>query len=99
MGEERRQETGHEVENCLGDWVVVMRRRYGNEVNWFKVLGGMTVAMSIEASTFIDNLRHILKNTIHRHCWSSIVEQFFMVDVMKDRMATARWLYGTTSWK
>ena len=36
----------------MNDWVAVMRRRYGNEANWFKVLGGMTVAMWIDVGTF-----------------------------------------------
>lgn len=33
-----------------------MKQRYGNEINWFKVLGGMTVAVSIESDIFKANL-------------------------------------------
>jgi hypothetical protein len=31
----------------MKNFIYLMKQRYGNEINWFKVLGGMTVAVSI----------------------------------------------------
>jgi hypothetical protein len=52
----------------MNDFVIVMKKRYGNEINWFKVLGGMTVAVSIEAEVFKLNLMQIMRNTSHHQC-------------------------------
>jgi hypothetical protein len=37
----------HTVDKCMKNFIYLMKQRYGNEINWFKVLGGMTVAVSI----------------------------------------------------
>ena len=52
----------------MEDFVIVMRKRYGSEINWFKVLGGMTVAISIEAEVFRSNLGQVMRNTSHHKC-------------------------------
>lgn len=70
------QTEGHPAQRCLRDFVILMKRRYGNEINWFKVVGGMTVSVSIEAAPFRSNLQQILRNTPHRQCVAGIVEMF-----------------------
>jgi len=42
----------HSSEKCLRDFVIMMKKRYGSEINWFKVVGGMTVSISIESASF-----------------------------------------------
>jgi hypothetical protein len=56
-----------------------MRKRYGSEINWFKVLGGMTVAISIEADIFRGNLAQIMRNTSHHKCIEEIMNLFLEV--------------------
>ncbi len=64
----KRKVTVHSINKCMKDFVVIMNKRYGNEINWFKVLGGMTVSVSIEAEVFRLNLAQIMKNTNHHNC-------------------------------
>ena len=52
----------------MKDLVLMMKRRYGNKSNWFKVLGGLTVSVSIEAEMFRVNLQHVLRNTSQYNC-------------------------------
>lgn len=63
-----KKKVKHSIDKCMSDFVIIMKKRYGNEINWFKVLGGMTVAISIEDYTFKLNLLQIMKNTCHNRC-------------------------------
>jgi uncharacterized protein YpuA (DUF1002 family) len=63
----------HQPERCMEDFVIVMRKRYGSEINWFKVLGGMTVAISIESDVFRNNLAQVMRNTSHHKCMDQIM--------------------------
>jgi hypothetical protein len=67
----------------MGDFVVLMRKRYGKEINWFKVLGGMTVAVSIEGDVFRGNLSQIMRNTSHHRCIEDIMSLFLEVSHLR----------------
>jgi hypothetical protein len=46
----------HGSDKCLRDFVILMKKRYGSEINWFKVVGGLTVSVSIDEASFKSNV-------------------------------------------
>ena len=58
----------HDVEKCLRDFILIMKKRYGKEINWFKVISGMTVSVTIQIDTFKENIKEIMKNSRHSKC-------------------------------
>jgi hypothetical protein len=56
-----------------------MRRLYGSSKNWFKVLGGLTVSITIDAVVFMRSLTRILCNTIHTNCAEGLTKLFLKV--------------------
>jgi hypothetical protein len=56
-----------------------MRRLYGSSKNWFKVLGGLTVSITIESPVFTRSLARILCNTSHTTCAESLTNLFLKV--------------------
>ena len=66
----------HTVDKCMKNFIYLMKQRYGNEINWFKVLGGMTVAVSIQSDIFKANLYEILKNSSHHKCIEQLMTLF-----------------------
>jgi hypothetical protein len=49
-----------------------MSKRYGSEMNWFKMMGGLTISMNISLEIFNSNLLKIMKNTNHNNCIENI---------------------------
>lgn len=91
-----KQRAAHPPEKCMEDFVILMRKRYGSEINWFKVLGGMTVAVSIEAEVFRSNLAQIMRNTSHHRCIDQIISLFLEVTHLRPS-PTSKSSPGTTS--
>ena len=58
----------HSTIKCLGTLTKILRSLYGSERNWFKVLGGLTISVTIEKSTFKKSIAKILCNTSHAGC-------------------------------
>lgn len=88
----------HIPNKCLNTLTKIMRRLYGNEKNWFKVLGGFTVAMTIDHNTFRRNLMKILCNTSHAGCVDSLTELFLKVnDLIMCREVQRKILNGNSS--
>jgi hypothetical protein len=46
----------HPLSKCLKYYAFTMKKRYGNEINWFRIMGGMTVAISINPNIFKKNM-------------------------------------------
>ncbi len=59
-----------------------MRRLYGSSKNWFKVLGGLTVSITIESAVFMRSLSRILCNTSHTNCAEGLTKLFLKVLVI-----------------
>jgi hypothetical protein len=66
-----------------------LAKLYGGERNWFKVLGGFTIAMTIDRSIFKANLGRVLSHTPHSGCVEAITGIFLEVDLMRFRSARA----------
>lgn len=56
-----------------------MKRLYGSEKNWFRGLGGLTVAITINTSAFKFSISTIMRNTSHANCTEDIVKVFLKV--------------------
>ena len=63
-----------------------MKTRYGSEYNWFKVVGGLTVSISIEKAFFSENISQLMRNTPHARCSSTVVSLFLNVIVLLFRI-------------
>lgn len=57
----------------------MLRRIYGNDKNWFKVLGGFTIAITIDVQIFRRNIMKLLNNTAHAGCIDAIINIFLNV--------------------
>lgn len=56
--------------------VRLLAMQHGSEKNWFKVLGGMTIAVTIEKNVFKANLIRLLRNTVHYKCSDKLIAMF-----------------------
>lgn len=57
----------------------ILRRNHGSERNWFKVLGGLTISVTIDPTTFKKSVAKVLCNTSHSNCASELVQYFLKV--------------------
>ena len=46
----------HDPRKCFEIFKKVMEKMYGSEINWFKILGGVTIAVKIEKNICRKNL-------------------------------------------
>ncbi len=49
---------------------------YGNQNNWFRALGGQSIAMMIDYVTFKKKITKILFNTSHYRCVPNLMKIF-----------------------
>jgi hypothetical protein len=71
--------TTHHPSKCLQALARTLKKLYGNEKNWFKMLGGYTIAVSIDRNVFKSSLKKILLHTVHIHCVDAIIAVFLNV--------------------
>lgn len=70
------REKKHGVDQCLHTFIKIMKRLYGSEKNWFKALGGLTVAVTIDPGLFKRSVAKVLRNTSHISCTEEITRLF-----------------------
>ena len=46
----------HDPKKCFETFKRIMEKQYGSEINWFKVLGGVTIAVKIDKNVCKKNL-------------------------------------------
>ena len=47
-----KNNSDHNIEECMKSLFMKMRAQFGREINWFRSIGGMSVAVSIPPSLF-----------------------------------------------
>jgi hypothetical protein len=62
--------------------VRVLKKLYGNEKNWFKVLGGFTIAITIDQNVFKRNVSKVLSHSPHTGCVEMITAEFLKVTLL-----------------